>query len=61
MKQIRIIVLLILALSVKVVAAGGDLDTTFNAGVAQFGNSFASVVAVQTDGRVLVGGNFTAG
>ncbi len=37
--------------------AGGDLDTTFSAGAAQFGTT-ADAVAVQTDGRILIGGNF---
>ncbi len=48
----------IVVLQIQTLAAGGDLDTTFNAGVAGFG-SFASVVTVQADGRVLVGGSFT--
>ncbi|GEM_PF-955766 len=40
-------------------ATGGDLDTTFNAGVSNGFGSSANVVVVQTDGRVLVGGAFT--
>ncbi len=47
----------IIALQIQSLAAGGDLDTTFTAGVTTFGST-ASVVEVQADGRVLVGGNF---
>lgn len=42
----------------RTLAAGGDLDTTFTAGVANF-SSAANVAVVQPDGRILVGGTFT--
>jgi uncharacterized delta-60 repeat protein len=50
---------LILIAGAKILAAGGDLDATFTAGAATFGTT-VNVVVVQPDGRVLVGGNFTA-
>lgn len=50
--------LCIVGLQVQSFAAGGDLDLTFTTGVTTSGST-AVAVAVQTDGRVLVGGNFT--
>lgn len=47
-----------LSTATRVFAVGGDLDTTFTAGVTQFGQTI-NTVAAQTDGRVLIGGNFT--
>ncbi|MEP6903269.1 MAG: hypothetical protein ABJA66_16080 [Actinomycetota bacterium] len=43
---------LILIAGAKILAAGGDLDTTFSAGATGFG-SYVQTVAVQTGGRNL--------
>src|SRR5436190_24161449 len=40
-------------------AAGGDIDTTFNAGGAGADNGVFSV-AVQPDGKIVIGGQFTS-
>src|SRR5258705_433059 len=40
-------------------AAGGDIDTTFNAGGAG-ANFFLRAVAVQPDGKIVIGGFFTS-
>ncbi|HMS41625.1 MAG TPA: delta-60 repeat domain-containing protein, partial [Pyrinomonadaceae bacterium] len=39
-------------------AADGDLDTFFNAGVVWRGGAVFDA-AVQTDGKIIIGGNFT--
>lgn len=48
------------ALTTTGFAAGGNLDPTFKAGLTNNGNSgnIANVVAVQPDGKILVGGGF---
>lgn len=56
--RLVIFTILVLTASTKLFAAGGDLDTTFNAGVSAGFGSGSFAVAVQTDGRVLVGGSF---
>src|SRR3954467_9089008 len=40
-------------------AAGGDIDTTFNAGGAG-ANNFVSAMVVQPDGKIIIGGGFTS-
>src|SRR5436190_19823719 len=40
-------------------AAGGDIDTTFNAGGAGASGSVIAV-AVQPDGKIVIGGGFTS-
>ncbi len=49
--------ILIFAASMKISAADGDLDTFFNAGVTGSG-AFVSDIAVQPDGKIIIGGNF---
>lgn len=55
---IAAVCLISLSAIIPVFAAGGDVDTTFNAGAARFNNS-VSDIALQPDGRILIGGNFT--
>src|SRR5436190_24352210 len=40
-------------------AAGGDIDTTFNAGGAGASN-FVNAMVVQPDGKIVIGGDFTS-
>ncbi|CAN5220057.1 hypothetical protein BH10ACI1_BH10ACI1_23660 [soil metagenome] len=51
-------IFLISAVSIKILAAGGDLDTSFYAGVTQSGGVVTDI-AVQPDGKIIVGGSFT--
>lgn len=53
-----LLLFLFAALRLQVLAAGGDLDTTFTTGVTGVGGSIAAI-AIQPDGRVLIGGSFT--
>lgn len=57
MKKIWMISFLVIGLTAQIFAAGGNLDTSFTAGATQFGTG-VDAVAVQTDGRILIGGNF---
>ena len=50
--------ILIVTAVTNIFAAGGDLDLNFTTGVTTFGST-ATVVVVQSDGRVFVGGNFS--
>ena len=49
---------LLLAANFKIFAADGDLDTFFNAGVTWRG-AIVTDIAVQADGKIIIGGNFS--
>jgi uncharacterized delta-60 repeat protein len=53
-----IFIYIFLSATISISAVGGGVDPTFNAGVTNFNFQSVEVIAVQLDGRILIGGNF---
>jgi uncharacterized delta-60 repeat protein len=58
-RKILSIALATLFSAFSVLAASGDVDATFNASAYNVQGGTATVLAVQPDGKILIGGNFT--
>ena len=50
--------IIFLLLTAQIFAVGGGVDPTFNAGATNFNSQSVEAITVQTDGRILIGGEF---